>query len=224
MAGDDSMLELRDISKYYPIHHGRSKRRVLNKVNLVVRPGEKWGILGRNGAGKSTLVRIISGSEAANGGEVIRGMSLSWPLAFGGAFVGSLTGRDNVRLISRVYNSNYKDMIKYVEEFAELGAYLGEPVSNYSHGMQARLAFAISMAIEFDCYLIDEVMAVGDHRFTEKCNKDLFEKRSDRAMIIVSHDANVISNHCDHAALLENGALRIFTNTEDAIRTYHDLD
>lgn len=217
------MLEIRDISKFYPIQHGRGRRLVLNKVNFVVRPGEKWGILGRNGAGKSTLVRIISGSESANSGEVIRGMSLSWPLAFGGAFQGSLTGKDNTRLIARVYGVNYQQMLEYVEDFAELGPYLGEPVKNYSHGMSARLAFAISMAIEFDCYLIDEVLSVGDHRFNEKCNRDLFEKRKDRAMIIVSHSTDIILRHCDHAALLESGGLTRFERVEDAISAYEAL-
>lgn len=217
------MLQVRNLTKYYPIHHGRSKRMILDSVNLTIKPGEKWGILGRNGAGKSTLVRVISGSESANSGEIIRGMSLSWPLAFGGAFVGSLTGKDNVRLIARVYGVDYAKMLAYVEDFAELGDYLGEPVSNYSHGMQARLAFAISMAIEFDCYLIDEVMAVGDHRFTEKCNQDLFENRADRAMIIVSHSPEVIRAHCDHAALLENGLLQISESVEEAIEKYQNL-
>ncbi|MDD3761027.1 MAG: ABC transporter ATP-binding protein [Acidithiobacillus sp.] len=217
------MLQVCNLTKYYPIHHGRSKRVILDNVNLTIKPGEKWGILGRNGAGKSTLVRVISGSESANSGEVIRGMSLSWPLAFGGTFIGSLTGKDNVRLIARVYGLEYAKMLTYVEGFAELGEYLGEPVENYSEGMKARLAFAISMAIEFDCYLIDEIMAVGDRRFTEKCNHELFQKRSSRAMILVSHNTEVIRAQCDHAALLENGKLQIADSVEDAIHQYESL-
>lgn len=217
------VLQVRGITKYYPIHHGRDKRLVLNDINLTVRPGEKWGILGRNGAGKSTLVRIISGSESANAGEVISGMSLSWPLAFGGAFVGSLTGKDNVRLIARVYGVDYHNMLSYVEEFAELGDYLGEPVSNYSHGMQARLAFAISMAIEFDCYLIDEVLAVGDQRFADKCNADLFKKRGDRAMLIVSHNIHMIREHCNRAAVLDNGKLEIADTVDAAVSIYSTI-
>ncbi len=216
-------LMVRGITKCYPILRGRHHRTVLDNIDFTVQPGEKWGILGRNGAGKSTLVRIISGSESATSGEVIRGMSLSWPLAFGGAFIGALTGKDNTRLIARVYGVDYEKMLAYVEDFAELGPYLGEPVKAYSHGMQARLAFAISMAIEFDCYLIDEVMAVGDYRFTEKCNRDLFERRADRAMLIVSHSVEVISEHCDRAALLENGRLQHFDSVDDAIEAYKAL-
>lgn len=217
------MLKITNLTKYYPIHHGKSHRLILDNINLQVNPGEKWGILGRNGAGKSTLVRIISGSEAPNSGEIIRNMSVSWPLAFGGAFQGSLTGRDNARLISRVYDVDFGKMITYIKEFAELGDYLSEPVKTYSMGMNARLAFAISMAIEFDCYLIDEVLSVGDHRFNEKCNRDLFEKRKDRAMIIVSHNTDLIRAHCDHVAFLEGGKLEIFDKTDDAINCYENL-
>lgn len=218
-----STLEICNVTKYYPIHHGRDKRRILDRVNLRVAKGEKWGIMGRNGAGKSTLIRIISGSEYPNSGELRRNMSVSWPLAFGDAFQGSLTGRDNTRLIARVYGVDYQKMLAYVTEFSELGEYLGEPVKSYSSGMSARLAFAISMAIEFDCYLIDEVFSVGDHRFTEKCNVDLFDKRSDRAMIIVSHQTDLIRAHCDHAAVLENGKLVNYGNVSDAIEAYQNL-
>ncbi len=217
------MLEINDVTKYYPIHHGRDKRMILNQINLRVRKGEKWGIMGRNGAGKSTLIRIISGSEFPNQGEIVRGMSISWPLAFGDAFQGSLTGRDNTRLIARVYDVDYPEMLAYVEEFAELGQYLSEPVKSYSSGMRARLAFAISMSIEFDCYLIDEIMSVGDHRFTEKCNIDLFEKRADRAMIIGAHQTDLIRNHCDHAALIEGGRLYTYACVDDAIQAYEAL-
>ncbi|MBU2728623.1 ABC transporter ATP-binding protein [Acidithiobacillus caldus] len=223
MAAAKGNLEVCNIVKRYPINHGRNERVILDGISFTLRPGEKLGILGRNGAGKSTLVRIISGSESANSGEIVRGMSLSWPLAFGGAFIGSLTGKDNTRLIARVYGVDYHQMLEYVKDFAELGPYIGEPVKSYSHGMQARLAFAISMAIEFDCYLIDEVMAVGDHRFTEKCNRDLFENRGDRAMIIVSHSVDIIRAHCDRAALLENGRLQHFDTVDGAIDAYQAL-
>lgn len=217
------MLELSHVTKYYPIHHGRSRRIILDDINFKIEKGQKWGIMGRNGAGKSTLVRIISGSESPNSGSVKKNMSISWPLAFGDAFVGSLTGKDNTRLISRVYGVNYEKMLSYVEEFSELGEYLAEPVKSYSSGMGARLAFAISMAIEFDCYLIDEVLSVGDHRFTEKCKADLFGKRADRSMIIVSHQTDLIKAYCDHAAVLEKGKLQVYTSVDQAIEAYYAL-
>jgi len=217
------MIELIDICKTYPIHHGRADRLVLNHVNLRVNPGEKWGILGRNGAGKSTLIRIISGSDKPQSGAVRKTMTVSWPLAFGEAFQGSLTGRDNAKLISRVYGVDFHQTLDMVEDFAELGPYLGEPVKSYSSGMRSRLAFAISMAIEFDCFLIDEGMSVGDHRFAKKCDVELFEKRGDRAMIIVAHQTDLIRQHCEKVALLENGKLSVMPSVDEAIAAYEAL-
>lgn len=216
-------LIMENLTKYYPIHHGRDKRAVFSGLNLTVRKGEKWGIMGRNGAGKSTLIRIISGSEDPTEGTIHRGMRVSWPLAFGGAFQGSLTGKDNVRLISRLYGVDYHEALDYVEDFAELGVYLGEPVKSYSSGMQSRLAFAISMAIEFDCYLIDEILAVGDHRFTEKCNVDLFEKRADRGLLLVTHQTETVRAHCNRAAVLAEGKLHTFEDVGEAIALYESL-
>ncbi len=217
------MLQIQNISKTYPIHQDHSKRVIFKDVSLTVHAGEKWGILGRNGAGKSTLIRIISGSDKPDSGKIIKNMSISWPLAFGGAFQGSLTGRDNAKLIARVYNVDIPKTIGLVEDFAELGTYLDEPVKSYSSGMSSRLAFAISMAIEFDCFLIDEGMSVGDHRFHKKCDDELFGKRGDRAMIIVAHQTDLIRQHCDHAAVLEGGTLTVYEQVDDAISAYEAL-
>ena len=217
------MIELCEVTKTYPIYHGHAQRTILDRINLRVGKGQKWGILGRNGAGKSTLIRLISGAERPNTGNIVRNMTVSWPLAFGGAFQGSLTGRDNTRLICRAYGVDFDKTITMVENFAELGSYLWEPVKSYSSGMSARLAFAISMSVEFDCFLIDEALAVGDHRFLQKCNVELFENRGDRAMIIVSHQTNIIRTHCDHAAVLENGHLTVHESVDSAIAAYEAL-
>ena len=213
------MIEMLNVTKRYPVHGG--ERTVLDNINLRIRPGEKIGVLGRNGAGKSTMVRIISGAERPSSGQVHRGMRVSWPLAFAGGFQGSLTGMDNLRFICRIYNTSIKDKIPYVQDFSELGRYIHEPVKSYSSGMRARLAFALSMVIEFDCYLIDEVIAVGDDRFKERCQHELFEKRRDRAMIIVSHQADFIRNHCDDAVVLTCGKLHSFPNVEEGFQFYH---
>lgn len=215
------MIELKNIVKYYPIKGGR--RKVLDNINLVISPGEKIGILGKNGAGKSTLIRILSGAEEPSSGNIKRTMNISWPLAFSGSFQGSLTGADNVRFVCRVYNTDYKKAMELVESFAELGKYLYEPVKVYSSGMRARLAFAISLAVDFDCYLIDEVISVGDASFHQKCQVELFEKRSHKAMVIVSHELHNIREHCDKVAVLNNGVLTIFENLEDAIALYSTL-
>jgi capsular polysaccharide transport system ATP-binding protein len=212
------MIDIKDVSKDYRTRQGR--RRVLDKVNLEIGRADKVGILGRNGAGKSTMIRMISGAELPTTGSIHRSMSVSWPLAFGGAFQGSLTGMDNLRFICRVYGADARVAEPFVQEFSELGNYLREPVKSYSAGMRARLAFAISMAVEFDCFLIDEIIAVGDSRFHEKCHRELFERRRDRSLVIVSHDAGYIREHCTRAAVLVSGELHRFDEIPEALDFY----
>lgn len=214
-------LRVRGLEKSYATRFGT--KHVLKGVSFDLAKGERLGILGRNGAGKSTLIRVVSGAERPSAGSVETAMSVSWPLAFGGAFNAHLTGADNVRFISRVYNQDAASNLAFVEEFAELGPYLREPVKHYSSGMRARLAFAISMIIEFDCFLIDEIASVGDARFHERCNHELFEKRGDRAMIIVSHDAAYVRDNCNRWAILHDGHFEPYDDFEVAYAIFKDL-
>jgi ABC-type polysaccharide/polyol phosphate transport system ATPase subunit len=215
------MIRLRNVCKAYPTRQGL--KQVLDNLSFDLAKGERLGVLGRNGAGKSTLVRLISGAEFPTSGLIEREMSVSWPLAFGGAFQVMLTGVDNVRFISRIYNQDFEKNLAFVEDFSELGLYLREPVRSYSSGMRARLAFAISMIIEFDCFLIDEVGAVGDARFHERCNYELFDKRSDRAMIIISHDAAYIRDNCNRFAVLHDAKLQQYDDFERAYADFKEL-
>ena len=212
------MIELEQVIKRYPTRHGTVT--VLDGVDLRIMPGQKVGILGRNGAGKSTMIRILGGVENPTSGHVRRSMRVSWPLAFSGSFQGSLTGLDNLRFICRVYGVDHRPLQPFVEDFAELGRYMREPVKTYSSGMRARLGFALSMAIEFDCYLIDEALAVGDARFHEKCQIELFEKRKDRAFVLVSHEAHNIREHCDSASVLHAGKMHHFGSVDEAYQFY----
>jgi len=213
------VIVLDNVVKRYHTRQGANT--VLNGINLRINPGEKVGILGRNGAGKSTLIRLISGVERPTSGRITRDMNISWPLAFGGAFQSGLSGLDNLRFICRVYGVSIEDKISYVQDFSELGKYLREPVKTYSSGMRARLAFAISMVIEFDCYLIDEVITVGDARFHLKCQQELFDKRRDRAMIMVSHEAHNIREHCSRACVINNGILHEYSDIDAAYDYYN---
>jgi capsular polysaccharide transport system ATP-binding protein len=212
------VIKLSGINKHYHTRFGRVH--VLRDLDFSLQRHQKIGILGRNGAGKSTLIRILSGAEEPDSGRVERSMSVSWPLAFTGAFQGALSGLDNLKFICRVYGTDYREKIAYVQEFSELGAFLREPVRSYSQGMQMRLAFAISMVIEFDCFLIDEVVAVGDARFHAKCHEELFVKRADRGFIIVSHDAGYIREHCEQAFVLDSGRLIEFGTMDEAYEHY----
>jgi capsular polysaccharide transport system ATP-binding protein len=206
------MIDFSHVTKRYPSRHGAVE--VLSDVSFRIERGDKIGLLGYNGAGKSTLLRLIGGVERPTSGAITRDMSVSWPLAFSGAFQISLTGLDNLKFICRVYGIEPESKVAFIEDFAELGKFLREPVRTYSAGMRARLAFAISMAIDFDCYLIDEILAVGDSRFQAKCKLELFEKRGDRTMIIASHLPDVIKQHCHSAFVLSD---------KQAVRC-HDLD
>ena len=216
------MIEISHVTKVYRTRMG--PRTVLSDVSLRLERGRNVGIIGRNGAGKSTLIRLLSGAEHPTSGRITRRMKVSWPLAFGGAFQPNLTGLDNLKFICRIYGVDYAPLVPFVEDFTELGVYFREPVSHYSHGMLTRLAFALSMAIEFDCFLIDETMVVGDKRFHDRCHEELFRKRKDRAFILVSHDPNVIKSYCERACVLHHGRLHEFDTVAAAYDYYRSHD
>ena len=195
-------------------------RPVFTNLNFEVGRQGRLGILGRNGQGKSTLIKILGGILPPTTGEVRWGMNCSWPIGFNGGFQGSLTGADNIRFITRIYGKRYDAVFDRVEGFAELGKALNRPVKHYSSGMRARLAFGLSLAIEFDCYLIDELVAVGDARFQERCNEELFERRGDRAFLMASHDTSMIEKFCDRALVIESGKARMFDDVREAIDIY----
>ena len=213
------MISIENICKTYSTRFG--PRTILDNVSFRLERGRNIGILGQNGAGKSTLIRLISGAEKPTSGHIQRDMSVSWPLAFSGAFQPNLTGLDNLKFVCRIYGVDYKPLIPFVEDFTELGIYFQEPVMHYSAGMLTRLAFALSMAIEFDCFMIDEAMVVGDARFHERCHVELFQKRKDRAFILVTHDADVIKLYCERASVLHEGKLYPFDSVDEAYDYYN---
>ena len=215
------MLSVEHVCKSYNTRGGR--RRILKDINFTLERGQNIGILGRNGSGKSTLIRLISGAEQPTSGRIRRGMRVSWPLAFAGTFAHNLTGLDNLKFVCRVYNVDYKSVLPFVEDFTELGQALREPVMHYSHGMAARLAFALSMAIEFDCFLIDEAMVVGDARFHARCLDELRNKRKDRAFILVSHNQVQIKEYCQHAVVLHEGEMFSFPTVDAAYEFYGNV-
>ena len=215
------MLVVRNLSKEF-VQDGR-KQRLFENLSFTLAPSERLAVLGRNGQGKSTLIKILGGVLAPTSGDVRWSMTASWPLGFGGAFQGALTGIDNIRFLARIYDRPAAKMLQQVESFAELGDALTMPVKHYSSGMRARLAFGMSLAIEFDCYLIDEVIAVGDVIFRERCEVELFEKRASRSFIIASHDMAFLRNTCNRAIVIERGQAVLLDNLEEAIEIYEHL-
>ncbi|HYZ33277.1 MAG TPA: ATP-binding cassette domain-containing protein [Crenalkalicoccus sp.] len=215
------MIRLEALRKAYRVHGGM--REVLCGIDAEFRPGEAVGILGRNGAGKTTLLRVIAGVEHPTEGRVHRGMSVSWPLGFAGAMHYSISGADNARFIARIYGKPIAETVAFVEDFAELGSYFRMPAKTYSSGMLMRLGFALSMAVEFDCYLVDEVIAVGDTRFGERCRQALEERRGRSAILFVSHVPDMVRAFCTTGAVLENGRLTRYDDLDEAIAAYRAL-
>jgi capsular polysaccharide transport system ATP-binding protein len=215
------MIRAIDVTKEYRVE-GRLHRAV-SGVSFSVGRGEKLALIGRNGAGKSTLIRMLGGVELPTRGSIEQTMSVSWPLALQGGFQGSLTGNDNMRFIARIYNKPFDDIKAYVEDFTELGKFLSEPVKIYSIGMRARFAFALSLAIDFDCYLIDEVIAAGDQRFHRRSHEELFEKRADRSLILASHMNEIIKSYCSRALLMHHGQGSLFSDVDLALQAYNSL-
>jgi len=215
------MIICENISKSYRVGHGF--RHVLRDVNLEIAPSDRIAFLGRNGAGKSTLIKLLGGVELPTSGTIRRKMTVSWPLGFNGGFQGSLTGYDNARFIARIYGKPYDFVKAFVEDFTELGRQLSQPVKTYSSGMRARLAFALSLSIDFDCYLIDEIILVGDGNFRAKCQHELFEKRADRAFILASHDMGVIREFCNRAVLVRDGQAIEGADVAQAVAEYEQM-
>lgn len=195
-------------------------RPVFSDLGFTLARNGRLAVLGRNGQGKSTLIKILGGALPQTVGRVTWRVSASWPIGFGGGFQGSLSGIDNIRFLARLYERDFAETLSRVDDFAELGAALKQPVKHYSSGMRARLAFGLSLAIEFDCYLIDEVVAVGDARFQQKCREALFERRADRAFIMASHDTHLVTEQCDRAIIIEGGKAKMFEDIGEAVEVY----
>jgi capsular polysaccharide transport system ATP-binding protein len=208
------MIELRSVCKTY--HTSAGPNCVLDGIDIRFPACKSIGILGRNGAGKSTLLRIIGGAELPDAGKVIRRGRISWPIGFSGGFNGSLTGEENCRFVSRIYGQDVDYVLDATRDFADIGAYFTMPVRTYSSGMRARLAFALSMAIDFDVYLVDEVTAVGDKQFQDKCREAFAERRERSSIIIVSHQAATLKQYCDRFAVLRDGRLKVFDDFDQA--------
>jgi capsular polysaccharide transport system ATP-binding protein len=216
------MLVFDRVSKFYRV--GGVKKTILSDFSFVFPPDRNVGIMGKNGAGKSTMMRLMAGIEPPNLGEVLRTSRVSWPLGFSGGFNGSMTGIENIRFVSRIYGQDPVRVISYVTEFAELGPSLRLPIKTYSSGMKARLAFGLSMAIDFDVYLIDEITAVGDEDFKKK-SKAVFQDKLARSQIImISHSPSTIAQYCDCGLLLEGSRIRFFDRTEDLLLAYKELN
>jgi capsular polysaccharide transport system ATP-binding protein len=212
------VITFEDVSKAYKTRAGT--KRIVDGLSCVIPQGTNLGILGGNGAGKSTLMRLIAGTEEPDRGRIRRSRRVSFPLGFSGTFAGSLSGRENAIFLARVYGAATQYVVEFAEDFAEIGAYFDEPVSTYSSGMRSRLAFGVSMAIDFDVYLVDEVTAVGDVTFQEKCRIALTERFAYADVIMISHSPETLKEYCNCGAVLHQGELAFYATVDAANAAY----
>jgi capsular polysaccharide transport system ATP-binding protein len=210
-----------DVHKSYPIRHGRKV--VLDGISLIFDTRKNIGILGLNGSGKSTLLRLIGGAELPERGHIRRTVSISFPLGYAGCFAGNMSGRENAAFVARVYGYDVAQVVDFVESFAELGEYFDEPVKKYSSGMSSRLSFGVSIALDFDVYLIDEGFSAGDARFTARCQTAFKERLVNSRVIIVSHTTETLLTYCDVGATLHNGKLTYYDDIKHAVACYNDI-
>lgn len=214
------MIEFRNVTKAYKT--SKTRKVILNNFSGDFPRGRKIGLLGLNGTGKSTLLRLIAGTEHPDSGSIRRKALVSFPVGFA-AFKGNLSGRENCRFVARIYGVDTRSVERFVEDFAEIGKYFDLPIATYSSGMRSRMSFGLSMAIDFECYLVDEALSVGDGVFRARAEA-LFETRAKQAgLIIVSHSPTTVRKYCDMGAVLSNGDLLLFEELEDAISYYEGI-
>lgn len=209
------MIDIRNLTKSYKVKG--KKHYVFKDLNIHLPSNKSIALIGRNGAGKSTLLRMIGGIDRADSGEIITNKTISWPVGLAGGFQGSLSGRENVKFVARLYSNKneLRQKIEFVETFAELGKYFDMPIRSYSSGMRSRLGFGLSMAFNFDYYLVDEVTAVGDARFKQKCSELFAQRSKESCFLMVSHSLNQLKQYCDAA---------LFIDRDNKVSFYEDID
>lgn len=219
------MIEVKNLTKSY-LHHKTGRHFVFKDLSFVIPSNCNVAIIGRNGEGKSTLVNILSGVDAPDSGKIITDKSISWPVGLRGGFQGSLTGRQNAQFVARVQGFSGKELrekVRFVEEFAEIGKYFDLPAGTYSAGMRSRVSFGISLAFDFDYYLVDEAMSVGDAHFKRKASA-IFKQKVDKAnIILVTHSMSQVKEMCDLVLILEKGKVKPFEDTAAGIEYYNNL-
>ncbi|MEM1299322.1 MAG: ABC transporter ATP-binding protein [Pseudomonadota bacterium] len=212
------MIRLERVSKAF--RRNGIRRRLLADVSFTLPDVRGLALIGRNGAGKSTLLRVIAGTLRPDTGRVISDEQISWPMGFAGGFHPALTGAQNTRFVARLYGRDPAALTDFVARFAEIGRAFRLPVETYSSGMKARLAFAVSIGLDFDCYLVDEIIGVGDAAFRDKCRAAFRERLGNARLIMVSHNPQALAQFCEAGLVIENGRLSYHDRLKDALAAH----
>ena len=214
------MIEFAHVSKHFTSRQG--EKRVLEDVSFHLAREENVAVVGANGAGKSTLIGLMSGVTRPNSGTILRNGRFSWPMAFAGGFHPMLTGRQNAKFVARIYREDPLQLVEEVEEFSELGRSFDLPINTYSQGMKARLAFGVSISIKFDCYLVDEIIGVGDTRFRNKCRAAFQDRLKESSVIMASHSESGLREFCQSAIHVIDGSVTYFPNLDDCLALHNE--
>lgn len=213
------MIDFHRVQKSFRLPGG-GRKYILHNLTLTLPGDRSIAVIGRNGAGKSTLLRMIAGTQSTDRGRILHRGRVSWPMGFSGGFHPALTGRQNARFVARIYGTPTDPMVEEVERFCELGPYFDARLETYSSGMKARLALGVSLAADFDCYLVDEITAVGDAAFKRKA-RATFEERLDRSQIImVSHSEATLKDYCNAALYLHDGQADYYDDLMAGLKAY----
>lgn len=237
---DEVAIKVEHVSKTFKLPHeknaslkgklinfkkrGFETQEVLRNISFEIKKGEFFGIVGRNGSGKSTLLKMLAGIYTPTSGSIQVNGKLTPFIELGVGFNPELTGRENVFLNGALLGFSRKEMAEMYDsivEFAELKKFMDQKLKNYSSGMQVRLAFAIAIRANTDILVLDEVLAVGDAAFQEKCF-NYFErlKKEKKTIVLVTHDMSAVKRFCNRAMLIENGKIKVAGTPDDVANQY----
>ena len=202
----------------------KEKREVLKDINLTIKNGEAVGLIGVNGSGKSTLLKLMTKIIYPNKGKIITNGKLTSLLELGAGFHPDFSGRENIYFNASIFGLTKKQIdsrLDNIIEFSELGEYIDNPVRTYSSGMYMRLAFAVAINVDADILLVDEVLAVGDQHFQEKCIAKMKElKERGKTMVFVTHSLGTVKDFCNRAIWLNQGEIQMDGEPDPVIDAY----
>lgn len=233
-------IEIKDVSKQFKMYYDKPNtlkerlvfwknkkvdyHKILENINLNIKKGETVALIGTNGSGKSTLLKLMTKIIYPTSGEIITNGKLTSLLELGAGFHPDFTGRENIYFNASIFGLTAAEIDKRVNdiiEFSELGEFIDSPVRTYSSGMYMRLAFSVAINVDAEILLIDEILAVGDQHFQDKCFDKLLElKKSDKTIVIVSHSLSAVKKLCNRAIWIYNGKIRLDGNTSEVIDEY----
>ena len=240
MARNDVAIDVKNMSKDFKLIYDKPNtlkerlvfwkntkkeyRNVLKNINISIKKGETVALIGTNGSGKSTLLKLMTKIIYPTKGTIKTNGKLTSLLELGAGFHPDFTGRENIYFNASIFGLSATEIDSRVDDiikFSELEDFIDAPVRTYSSGMYMRLAFSVAINVDAEILLIDEILAVGDQHFQEKCFNKLHElKDSGRTIVIVSHSLESVKNLCNRAIWIYNGEVRLDGNTEEVVDEY----